>query len=160
MQEMKHASKEFTLAFKRRIQYRDISGPTKKAGVLQKEKKTHFFSFLTIFEGHYFPFNISPVIPLFWTSGDICLGYQTQGGSLACVLCCLLIIDSSYSPLVRHLQTSVAHLPIQALMEVGLMPHCAADRAFNRMKFCASVSMAIHHKDTWSDHACLLTDER
>ena len=27
-----------------------------------------------------------PLIPLFWTSGDVCPGFQSQGGSLACVI--------------------------------------------------------------------------
>ena len=37
------------------------------------------------------------------TSGDICLGFQSQGGSLACARYHLYAIDSSDSPLVKHL---------------------------------------------------------
>ena len=119
--------------------------PQKKGWCPAKKKKNSlfYFSFRTLFS-----FNISPLISLFWTSGDFSLGFQSQCGSLTCVLCCLLIMDSSHSPLVRHLQTSVAHLPVQALMGVELVPHWA-DRRYNRMRFCASVSMAIHCKDTW-----------
>ena len=34
------------------------------------------------------PFFVGPLIPLFWTSGDICPGIQSQGG-LTCTLSCL-----------------------------------------------------------------------
>ena len=34
---------------------------------------------------------VGPLIPLFWTSGDICPGFQSQGG-LACMLSCLRAI--------------------------------------------------------------------
>ena len=47
-----------------------------------------------------------PLILLIWTSGDVCLGFQSQGGSLACMPCHLHAMDSSNSPLVRHLLTS------------------------------------------------------
>ena len=49
---------------------------------------------------------VGPLIPLFWTSGDICSGFQSQGGSLACMLPRMRAMDSSNSPLVRHLPTS------------------------------------------------------
>ena len=51
------------------------------------------------YEGHqnFFFFNfcrtqvlfVGPLIPLFWTSGDVCPGFQSQGGFLACTLSCL-----------------------------------------------------------------------
>ena len=47
-----------------------------------------------------------PLIPLFRPSGDVCPGFQSQGGSLACVLCRLDAMDSSEAPLGRHLPTS------------------------------------------------------
>ena len=34
---------------------------------------------------------VGPLIPLFWTSGDVCPGFQSQGG-LACMLSCLRAI--------------------------------------------------------------------
>ena len=49
------------------------------------------FSFLNIF--------LEDITP-FWTSGDICPGFQSQGGSLACMSCRLCAMDSSDSPLV------------------------------------------------------------
>ena len=53
-----------------------------------------------------------PLIPQFWTSGDIYLWFQSQGGSLACVLPLRFAIDSSDSPLVRHLlNTGLCHGP-------------------------------------------------
>ena len=45
-------------------------------------------------------------IPLFWTSGDVSPGSQSQGGSLTCALLHLHTMDSSDSPLMRHLLTS------------------------------------------------------
>ena len=32
---------------------------------------------------------MGPLIPLLWTSGDICPGFQSQGASLFCMLSCL-----------------------------------------------------------------------
>ena len=31
------------------------------------------------------------LIPLLWTSGDVCLGFQSQGASLACFLTCVIL---------------------------------------------------------------------
>ena len=44
--------------------------------------------------------------PRFWTSGDICPGFKGQVGSFICMLPHLHKMDSSESPLVRHLLTS------------------------------------------------------
>ena len=41
--------------------------------------------------------SMGPLIPLFWTSGDVCYGFQSQGGFLTCVLCHLHITDSKDS---------------------------------------------------------------
>ena len=35
---------------------------------------------------------VGPLISLFWTSGDNCGGFQSQGGSLACFLGCALYL--------------------------------------------------------------------
>ena len=43
--------------------------------------------------------------PFCGATGDVCPRFQSQGGSLACVLCHLCTMGSSYSPLVRHLLT-------------------------------------------------------
>ena len=50
---------------------------------------------------------VGPLIPLIWTSDDICPGFQSHSGSLACVLFRLCAMDSSDSPLVRQLPTSI-----------------------------------------------------
>ena len=42
---------------------------------------------------------MGPLIPLFWTSGDACPRFQSQGGSLACMLRRLQAMDSSPSAL-------------------------------------------------------------
>ena len=47
-----------------------------------------------------------PLIPLFSTFGYACPGFQSQDGALICELPCLHAMDSSDSPLVRHLLTS------------------------------------------------------
>ena len=49
---------------------------------------------------------MGPLIPLFWTSGYVCSELQSQGGTLACVLHCPCVMDSSNLPLVWHLLTS------------------------------------------------------
>ena len=49
---------------------------------------------------------VGPLIPLFWTSGNVCPGFQSQGGSLACMQPYLCTRDSTESPLVQHLPTS------------------------------------------------------
>ena len=48
-------------------------------------------------------FFVGPLILLFWTSGDVCPGFRSQGGSLACMLSHLCAMDSSDSTLVQYL---------------------------------------------------------
>ena len=38
---------------------------------------------------------MGPLIPMFWTSGDVSPGFQSQGGSLACVFRHLRTMDPS-----------------------------------------------------------------
>ena len=49
---------------------------------------------------------VGPLITLFWTSGDVSSGFQSQGGSLTCILHHLCKMGTSDSPLVRHLLTA------------------------------------------------------
>ena len=49
---------------------------------------------------------MGPLIPLFWTSGEVYPGFQSQGGSLTCVLPRLRTTDVSDSALAWHLPTS------------------------------------------------------
>ena len=52
-----------------------------------------YFYFLNIFWRTWVLF-VGPLIPLFWTSGDVSPGFESKGGSLACVLCCLHAMNS------------------------------------------------------------------
>ena len=49
--------------------------------------QTDFWNFLNLFKRKRKTsvFFMGPLIPLFWTSGGVYLGFQSQGGSLACV---------------------------------------------------------------------------
>ena len=49
---------------------------------------------------------VVPLIPRYWTSGDACPGFQSQGRSLTCMLHHLHVMDSLNSPLVQHLLIS------------------------------------------------------
>ena len=49
---------------------------------------------------------VGRVTSLLWTFYGICPGFQSQRGSLTCVLHRLRAIDSSDSPLVQHLLTT------------------------------------------------------
>ena len=69
------------------------------------------------------------LIPLFWTSGDFCLGFQCQGGSPHLLLCHLHATDFLDSPLVLHLLISrwpscfyhlLAHLQALVGLESGI----------------------------------------
>ena len=46
------------------------------------------------------------LMPLLWTSGNVCPGFQSQGVSLTYVLCCLCAMESPDLRLVQHLLTS------------------------------------------------------
>ena len=49
---------------------------------------------------------MGPLIPLFWTSGNVLPRLQGQIGCQACMLYCLCVRDSSDLPLVQHLLVS------------------------------------------------------
>ena len=63
--------------------------------------------------------SVASLIPLFWTSGEVCPGVQSQAGSFAWMFSCLCTTDSSDTPLVRHLLTvlrsylQTLHQPLQ-----------------------------------------------
>ena len=52
--------------------------------------------FFFFFGGHM-SFFVGPLIPLFWSSGDVCPGFQSKGGS--CLHAFLPALYSSDSPL-------------------------------------------------------------
>ena len=74
---------------------------------------------------------MEPLIPLFWTSGDVCPGFQSQGGPLACFLTCgILRFTSGVTP-ADCIEVSMAAEPFrsrylqmcpQALVEVRAGP--------------------------------------
>ena len=49
---------------------------------------------------------MGPLIPFFWTSGNICPGFQSQDESFVVMLNHLHPMSSTDSPLVQHLLTS------------------------------------------------------
>ena len=51
--------------------------------------------FFSIFAGHQSLF-LRPLIPLFWISGDVCLGFQSQSGFL-CATCVFRHLYATYS---------------------------------------------------------------
>ena len=77
-----------------------------------------FFHFLKNNFGRTSVLFLGPLIAPFWISGDICPGFQSQGGSLTCVLPCLHAMDYSYSPLVQHLLTFGQHFRQNFLIHV------------------------------------------
>ena len=65
---------------------------------------------------------MGPLIPLFWTSGDVCPGFQSKGGFLACTLCCLRTIRfTSGSTPGDCIEVSMAasHVPYMLVTTVG-----------------------------------------
>ena len=51
-------------------------------------------------------------MPLFWTSGDVCPGFQSQDGSLICMFRDLYATEFSVSTLARHLPTLTASMEV------------------------------------------------
>ena len=66
---------------------------------------------------------MEPLIPLFWTSADICLEFQSQGGSLACMLSHLHAMDSSDSPVVRYVMVVSMAAKLISLREETTVKH-------------------------------------
>ena len=77
-------------------------------------RSMYFLSWKLFFSDPTFFFNfwrtwvlfVGSLIPLFWTSSDVSPGFQSQGGSLAGVLCHLPAMNSWDTPLVQHLLIS------------------------------------------------------
>ena len=83
------------------------------------------------------------LIPLFWTSGDVCPGVQSQGGPLASVLSCLHTTDSSDSPLVQHLLTVKMSAWQPSLFDQHICRRVIANFVFPYIVF-----VYIHHQLT------------
>ena len=54
-------------------------------------------------------------MPLFWTSGDICPGFQSQDGSLVCFLVCLILRFTSGVTLTDCIEVSMAAEPFRSM---------------------------------------------
>ena len=76
-----------------------------RGGIYDRQRVPCFFLFFYFVCCFFFNFCrtrvlfVGPLIPLFRTSSDVCPGFESQGGSLACVLPRLRTMDSSDSPL-------------------------------------------------------------
>ena len=92
--------------------------------IFQNNKQAH-----PLCGGHWYP--------LFWTSNDV----QNQGGSLACVLHCLYAVDSSHSPLVRHLLTSCS---IGKYLMSGCIFYLATAIEFENLNNKITVSIQVN----------------
>ena len=64
----------------------------------------HFFFFFKVFGGHTCPF-LGPLVPLFWISGDVSSGFQSQSGFAIFAEANVMYIPQD-SPPVLHLPTS------------------------------------------------------
>ena len=82
-----------------------------------------------------------PLIPLFWTSGDICPRSQSQGGSLAYFLTCVILRFTSGVTLADFIEVSMAAEPFgsmylqrypQTLVEVLLSVRVTVGLTVNR----------------------------
>ena len=64
---------------------------------------------------------LGPPIPLFWASGDVCPGFQSQGGSLACFLACVILRFTSGTTPADCIEVSTAAKPflIHVLADVS-----------------------------------------
>ena len=56
---------------------------------------------------------MGPLIPLFWTSGGVCPGFQSEGGFITCTLSCLHAIPQI------HLWCDICDI----LVELGVVLH-------------------------------------
>ena len=103
---------------------------------------------------------LGTVIALFWISGDICPAFQSQGGSLTCVLPCLHAMDYSYSPLVQHLltfgqpfrQTFLIHVTVHYWTSLGgtqTRDRCAAQYAWITLNITGMWGKADVNKHIW-----------
>ena len=59
---------------------------------------------------------VGPLIPSFLTSGDVCPGFQSQGGSLfVCFLTCVIIISTSDATPADCIDVSMAAKLFQSM---------------------------------------------
>ena len=77
-------------------------------------------SVLIFFSKHFYGF-VGPLIPLFWTSDDVCPGFQTKVDPLNYVFHRLCAMDSPDSPLVLIFnQCDLVRMPQRKLESIYL----------------------------------------
>ena len=86
---------------------------------------------------------MGPLIPLFWTSDDVCPGFQSQDLSLVWVLRRLRAMDSSDSLLVTNLS-----LPSFPIFRHGVTSQTHRDVSVSRVR---TVSRAVFVSDVQHD---------
>ena len=62
---------------------------------------------------------MGPLIPLFWTSGDVCPGLQNQGESLVCLLTCVILRFTSGATPADCIEVSMAAKPFPSGFSLG-----------------------------------------
>ena len=86
---------------------------------------------------------------LFWTSGDIYPGCQNKGASLTWMICQMHTMVSSYSPLVRHLNS----------LQPAWQPSHFISIPFQRGSFCLHtlvLTLLLYPLLTWDEWKLLL----
>ena len=77
---------------------------------------------------------VGPLIPLFWTSGDVCPGFQSQGGSLfVCFLTCVILRFISGSTPANLLVTSMVTNPFRSTHLQGCPQTLVGIRTHDRL---------------------------
>ena len=98
---------------------------------------------------------MGPLIPLFWTSGDVCVGSQSQGGSPVCVCfltCVILRFTSGVTP-ADCTEVSTAAQPFR-FMYLQTCPQALVEvRAVARIHDCFHRCLSVHSEGdilSWS----------
>ena len=56
---------------------------------------------------------MGPLIPLFWTPGDVWPGFQCPGGSLACFVACVILRFTSGATHADRMEVSMTAEPFR-----------------------------------------------
>ena len=76
---------------------------------------------------------VGPLIPLFWTFGDDCLGFKARVDPCSRFRRLTCAVASADLSAVNMAADPFAHLLYQTLMGVEVVAHCAADRQSNKL---------------------------
>ena len=87
---------------------------------------------------------MGPLITLFWTSGDVCLVFQSQGRSLACFLACVILrLTSGVTP-ADCIEVSIAAKPFQSTYLQTCPQALVEVRGLNHDHLCGKHSAVCH----------------